>query len=192
MQRITLALLAVASVTACASTGQTEIRGTDRAVASTQIRVGDVSNAFDLRFVEDITPREDTLAVDADLGWGVLPSVYQELNIPLTSINQEARLLGTTETAVRGDLGDQPASRYFKCGRTMTGEIAEQYQLVVTALTQVQEVEGADEKARIVTLVDAFANPRGAASGSVRCSSTHRLEGQIAERIREMVSDDAG
>lgn len=188
--RRSLALFLLATAVGCASSGQTEIRGTDRAMVSTQIRVGDVSNAFDLRYIEDITPREDTVPVDAGLAWGVLPQVYQELNIPLTSINQEARLLGTTRTAVRGELGDQRASRYFNCGRTMTGDVAEQYQLVVTALTQVQEVEGSEEKARVVTLVDAFANPRGAASGSVRCGSTHRLEGQITDRIRELASGD--
>lgn len=194
MRRLAL-LLALATAVACASSGQTEVRETDRAITTTTIQgltVGGVNANFDLRFIEDISPREDTLSIDPDLAWGVLPSVYQELNIPLTSINQEARLLGTTERAVQGELGTEPASRYFNCGRTMTGEIAERYQLVITALSQVDEVEGSPERTRIVTLVDAFANPRAAGSGSVRCGSTHRLESQIAERVREMVSGEGG
>ena len=185
------ALLASLVAAACVSTGQREIAGEQSGVSSMNIDVGVVSSAYDLRYVEDLTPVVDTVGAPLEPVWNALPDAYVRLGIPLRSVNPEARLLGNDGFRARGELGGERISRYIHCGRTMTGDIADQYDIYMTILTQVQAVEGTD-RTRVVSLVDARAQPTSRSGNAVRCSSRQRLEDAIVGAIGLALAGSAG
>lgn len=184
--------LAASGLSACASGGgQESITEEQRGMSSMRIDVGGLSGAFDLRYVEDITPAVDTLDAPVARVWDALPGAYVELDIPLASVNPEARLLGNDGFRAQGRLGLERISQFIHCGRRMTGDIADRYEVYFTILSQVQEVQGT-ERTRIVTLVDATASPSSTSGNAVRCSSRGRLEQRVLERVRARVASGAG
>lgn len=184
--------LAFAGLSACASGGgQESISEEQRGMSSMRIDVGGLSGAFDLRYVEDIAPAEDTLDAPVARLWDALPGAYVELDIPLASVNAEARLLGNDGFRAQGRLGQERISQYIHCGRRMTGDIADRYEVYFTILSQVQDVEGTG-RTRIVTLVDATASPSSTSGNAVRCSSRGRLEQRIHEKLRARVATGSG
>jgi hypothetical protein len=175
-------LVSLVAAVACASTGQTEIADEQSGVSSMNIDVGGMSSAYDLRYVEDLTPVVDTVDAPLDPVWNALPDAYVRLGVPLREVNPEAHLLGNDGFRVRGELGGERISRYIHCGRTMTGDIADQYDIYMTILTQVQAVEGTD-RTRVVSLVDARAQPTSRSGNALRCTSSQRLEDAILGAI---------
>lgn len=184
MERSILLFAAVsaAALTACATSGPSRIADEQRAMSSMRIDIGGVSGAFDLRYMEDLRPAEDTIGAPLDAVWNALPGAYVQLDIPLASVNPDARLLGNDGFRAQGRLGEERISSYIHCGRTMTGSIADEADVFFVVLTQLQEVDAG--RTRVVTLVDATARPSATSGNSVRCSSRGRLERALHRRVR--------
>lgn len=177
-----LALIA-AGAAGCASSGGAEELPDQQSGIGT-MRIDAVSSTFKFRYIEDVSPVRDTVNAIVEEVWNLLPEAYVQVGVPIAGVNPGARLLGNTNFRAQGNLGDMRLSDLVTCGRTMTGEIAEQYDLVFSVLTQIQEEDG---KSLVSTVVDASARPRGVSGNAVTCSSTGELERAIVTRIRSQL-----
>ena len=166
----------------CASTGGS---GTPEARTQTQnvsFRTNLQGQGFQLRMTEDIVVRIDTVDVAADRLWPEVPAAYDALGIPITTVNAEARVIGALQARVRGRIGDAPVSRFVRCGSTMTGEVADQYEVHLTSITQVEPAAADSGRSILSSHVTAVA--QGTASGNtVQCATRGRLEGNIREQL---------
>jgi hypothetical protein len=114
--------------------------------------------------------------------WSVLPSVYEELGIPLTVKEDARKMIGNEGWRTRRSIGRVPMQRYLDCGRSGTIENAETYAINLTIVTTVQpNPSGGSVVGTIVTAIGR--NPVTSSTQDVRCAST----GDLEMRIRDMV-----
>lgn len=163
----------------CASSGARSLPDERSGIGTMTIDA--VSSRFDIQYMEDVSVVRDTVHAIVEEVWNLVPEAYVQLGIPIGGVNPEARLLGNTGFRARDDLSDLRLSRIISCGRTMTGDIAERYDVELEVLTQVHDAEGASV---VASVVEATARPRGVSGNAVRCSSTGRLEREIVQRVR--------
>lgn len=181
-----LAFLALGSVN-CASSRSTESLPEARTgIGTTTISLGGadirgMDARFSLREVDDVTPVRDTVNAIAEEVWSLVPEVYVQLGVPIHGVNPEARLLGNTSFRAEGNFAETRLSQLVNCGRTLTGDVADEYDLHFSVLTQVEEADG---RSVVASLVEATARPRNVAGSPQRCSSTGSLEREIVKRVR--------
>lgn len=138
--------------------------------------------SFRLLEPEEIDVRRDTLIGDAADLYRHLLAAYEELGIPLTTVNVDALLAGVVGERVGNRLAGGRLSRFLDCGRTNTGRIADQYQVYVTAVTQLMDLE--DGSVGVYSHVRGTAVQGGYVGSEIRCVSTGRLEREIAAAIQ--------
>ena len=189
--RIVAAACAVLLLAACASSPSGEPAPAPRNVERS-VRVEFSSGEVALRTTEEYHVQTDTLGVSAEELWGHLAAAYDELEIPITTVNAGARLLGAVEAPVRKRLGRYMLSRLLRCGSRTSGKVANRYEVYLTAVTQIEPL---GDRSLVNTHVAARAVPGGYSGNAVRCSTTGRLERSIAGRLRwgsEMLSGEEG
>jgi hypothetical protein len=122
--------------------------------------------------------------------WPALLRTYEEMEIPVTSVDQARGVLGNARLARTRTLNRQRLSRYFSCGINAAGtQVADTHRLEIAIQTTIQP-DG--EGSRLATQLRATANPMGSGSTAVQCSSTGALEAAIATRVQYWVLVDAG
>lgn len=119
--------------------------------------------------------------------WSVLPSVYQDLGIPLTVQDNNRKVIGNEGWRTRRSVGRVPMQRYLDCGRSGTIENAETYQINMTIVTTVTANPGGGSV--IGTIISAVGrNPITSSTQDVRCSSTGDLEIRIRDMVQQRVA----
>jgi hypothetical protein len=114
--------------------------------------------------------------------WSVLPSIYQDLGIPLTVKDDNRKVIGNEGWRTRRSIGRVPMQRYLDCGRSGTIENAETYSISMTIVTTVSANAGGGSV--VGTIVSATGrNPITSSTQEVRCVS----KGDLEIRIRDMV-----
>lgn len=181
-------LLVGLGAAACASSGGDMPAGGNTSV-NTQLQTDYGARSISLRTVEEVSVRTDTLRRASGELFRQLAATYDELGVPITTVNTEARLLGATEARLRRDLGGAPLSRYLRCGSTVTGSIADQYEVYLTAITQLEELETGGTG--VYTHVRGFAVQGGRAGNDIRCATRGRLEREIFERLERKVASES-
>jgi hypothetical protein len=117
--------------------------------------------------------------------WAVLPSVYEELEIPLGFYEPEKMVLGNREFNPK-TIGGNRMSRYLDCGANTTGgSYADTYQVELYLVTRVDAV--GEAKTRIRTEVYATARARDTGGNRIQCPTKGLLERRITEVITEKV-----
>lgn len=142
-----------------------------------------VSHAFDLRQVGYLSPSEDVIGAPRDRVWNALPTAWVALDLPLRTVNAEAHLLDTELFEMRRKLGVERVSSFVNCGRSITGDLADRYEVYFRVLTQLKPAESPDST-HVITLVKATAHASATTGNLVRCSSTGRLERALLESTR--------
>ena len=145
------------------------------------VRIGFESGELALRTTEERHVLVDTVDFGPDESWAFLPLVFDDLEVPVTMVNGEAKLLGAVETRVRSRLGQHRLSRLLRCGSRPTGPVADQYEVYLTAVTQIEALD--DGRSLVVTHVAAKALPGGYSGNAIRCATTGRLERAIVGRL---------
>lgn len=163
----------------CASSGAESLPDENSGIGT--VTIDAVSSRFDIEYMEDVSVTRDTVHAIAEEVWNLVPEAYVQLDIPIRGVNPDARLLGNTGFRARGHLADLRLSRLVNCGRTMTGDIADRYDVELKVLTQVHDVDG---RSVVASVVEATARPRGVSGNPVRCSSSGRLEREIVTRVQ--------
>lgn len=181
MRKLLVVAVACAFV-GCASSGGTGIPSGGSQSQNVSFRTNLQGQGFQLRTTEDIVVAVDTVAVAPDRLWPEVPAAYDALGIPITTVNAEARLIGALEARVRGRIGDERVSRYVRCGSTMTGEVADQYEVYLTSVTQVEPVTADSGRSIVSSHVKAIAQG-GASGNTVQCATRGRLESDIRDQL---------
>lgn len=120
--------------------------------------------------------------VAAELAWGVLPGIYQEIGIPVATSDPSKRMVANPGFEVQRIAGSR-MNRWLDCGTSRTGPMANAYQVTLRVQTQLREAaEGATE---VKSLVAGTALNRSTAGYPVSCASREALEVVIADRIAE-------
>jgi hypothetical protein len=125
------------------------------------------------------------IAAPVDRVLQVLPEVYRELELEGTT-DASTRTVSSPSLSFTRRILDQPATRFFDCGRGQFGmEIASSHTIHLTARTTVQPGATA-AGSQLETTLQAFARPNTGANASMsQCRTTGVLEGLIALRVRE-------
>ena len=117
--------------------------------------------------------------------WAVLPSVYEELEIPLGFYEPEGMALGNREFNPK-TIGGNRMSRYLNCGANTAGRpFADAYQVEMYLVTRVDAV--GPSKTRIRTELYATARARDTGVNRIQCPTNGSLERRITEVITEKV-----
>ena len=136
----------------------------------------------------DVTKRSgpDTGAVmvraSVDAVWEALIATYEDLGIPVTTLDVSSRTLGNGELKVRRRLGTVPLATYIDCGDTQGGRSAETYEVVVSIYSQILSV--GPNTNRVRSSFQSMGRPISFASDYRRCRSTGALEKRFSELLR--------
>lgn len=174
-----LTLVALGAAGCASSQGAQELPDERSGVGT--VTIDAVTSRFDIRVMEEVSPVRDTVNAIVEEVWNLVPEAYVQLGVPISGVNPEARLLGNNGFRARGNFGDTRLSELVNCGRTMTGDIADEYDLRFEVMTQVHDAEG---KSVVTSVVEAVARPRGVSGNAVHCSSTGKLEREIVRLVR--------
>ncbi len=149
----------------------------------TNIQGDFTSPSISLQLWEDVYVRHDTIAgvEDPDELYRQVLAVYRELDVPMTTVNVEARLVGAVEERIRREFAGSRVSRWLRCGSSMAGEFADRYEVYVTLVTQ---VEPTGERPRLLTHLRGVATQGQVSGHPVRCTSEGRLEREIFQRVQ--------
>lgn len=120
-----------------------------------------------------------------DAVWKALIQSYQEIGIPVTSIDEVNGILGNRVFDVSRRLNGKSLSTYLGCGSNLSGEIANNGRVRIDLLSQLRPVEGGT---RVETRVIATARSNeGTSTNATTCNSTGRLEELITSLVRQKV-----
>jgi hypothetical protein len=116
--------------------------------------------------------------------WGVLPAVFEQLDIDVTIVDAGTGVMGNTGYRARRVEGER-MSRWLDCGRGLLRANADEYEVTLSVIVQLlPSLEGATT---VRTTVDAYARDRSLSAGSVHCLSWGHLERRVGELVRERV-----
>ncbi len=176
MRRSLLLLLSLGTVQACSASTS--------AAPSTRPAVQTIGGADAGRTTLVATSAADVsqLSYAADAVWRVLPSVFDSLAIPLSTVDQARKEIGNTGLKVRRRLGNVPLSRYLDCGNTQMDPNADNYDIVLTVLSRV--TPNGVTAATLTTTVEAQARPATYSQAYSRCSSKGGLELRLADLVK--------
>ena len=173
-----VSLLTLLALMGCSSSGTIERPATPQTVRVSGSAAGNLSVGMNATTDAKVTR---VTAAPADV-WRVLRGVFDSFAIPLSSVDDKARVLGNTGFNLRRRLGSVPLVRLIDCGTTQGGPSADSYDVRLSVLTQVTPAEGGGST--ILTTVDAMGRPVAFSGEYVRCTSTGSLETRIADAIQ--------
>jgi hypothetical protein len=174
--------LLVAALAGCATAAEPgpQERVTRNTTVIATVDAGGRSRVTPITTTSYTGPREAALESPADVVFAALGAVYQDMGIPVGTIDTPNRTTGNTQVRARGRLGRHPVSTYLDCGQTgLRGPAADAYPVRISVLSTVVP---AGQGSRLRTLVEA-GYTAAEASGTVACTSTGELEAAIARAV---------
>lgn len=148
----------------------------------------------DVQTVRVVGPGGGTLRVRPDGGtttaivglpleqvWRMLPAVFDSLDVPVTRVDEAARLYGNDGFRLRRRLGGVLLSRYFDCGETQIGPNADSYDVFLLLLTRLRPAPG--NMTTVDVTVEARARPVAFRQNYAGCTTRGRLEPLILELL---------
>ncbi|HEX5581600.1 MAG TPA: hypothetical protein VFX39_08495 [Gemmatimonadaceae bacterium] len=148
----------------------------------TPVRVDAPSGrVVDMSITQSDPTKRFSLEATPDAVWAVLPAVYAELHIPVTTLVASSRRIGNSSYRVRRQLGGQRMSRFLACGERLGLEVADTDDITLHVETVVAP---GDSGAALTTLVVGSARPVGVAGHPINCATTGRLEQRIIALVQ--------
>jgi hypothetical protein len=136
----------------------------------------------DLR--HESTVGERTVAASVSQVWGVLPGIFEQLEIETTTVDPSQGLMGNAGYRARRVEGRR-LSDYLDCGRAFGREYADQYAVTLTVLVQL--VTAPDGRTVVRTIMDGYARDPSTSGSSVHCITWGSLERRIGDLVAERV-----
>ena len=140
-------------------------------------------NTVEVHLPHDREIVTDSVRATAEAAWAALHKAYEDLGIEVREVNEGALTLGNTRLVVGRRLAGVPLSRHLECGMGLLGHFADTYRIQMHISSSI--VPGGSDGVRVSTYLEAVArNPEGTSGAPIPCSSTRRLEREIAARVR--------
>lgn len=131
------------------------------------------------------------LEASAEDAWKAVAQAYEELAIPVGTIDGRTRQVGNARFSARRNLAGQPLSRFFDCGARVVGAtMANTHRLEISIMTRV--VAEGEGTSRIQTELHAVAYPVGTSTGPTNCVSRGALEDRLAQAAAQRLVSDEG
>lgn len=169
-------------LTGCASSSQIPGSASDRSIVSVQTSPGAAGEQLELTREANITSAP--LQADVNAAWAALPAVFEELEIPVTGVDGNARML-TSVQRVRRIGGKSPAS-FFRCPGPY-GNVASSGDVYVSVRVQILP-GSAGSGSLLRSQIDATARPT-TSGGTVQCSSNGSLQKLIGDTMAKRLGE---
>lgn len=182
---VALAAVAVAvGTTGCASgpSGSANAENDRPVVPSERRTILRVANYDRLEIFNEPGVGVRTIGVAAELAWRALGGVYGELGIPVTSSNPQTMQLGNPGYSARRVGGDR-MNTFVDCGSGLAGPLANLYDVTLSISTRL--TAKGPQSTEVLTIVDAFGEPRAVSGNQVHCQSRGVLELRVAQEVAE-------
>lgn len=168
-------LLALLFLGACATSS-----GTQAPAGPPRVMTG--GGTYDVRVTSGDEAAVQTVQASPEAAWAALPKVFQALEIPVTHVESDRRVMGNPDYTARRSLGGARLERFINCGASISGPITADHSVRISLLVQVLPSEGGE--ARLSTRMVAQARSRqGVSSSVIPCGSTGRLEARVVELL---------
>jgi hypothetical protein len=179
--RLPLIAVLVAAAACAGGTSTTQTRPeTMRVVAGS----GTATGQFNLTATN--TASVSKVPASIDRVWKLMPSVYDSLKIPLTTVDGAKHLIGNEGMKIRQRLGGAPLSRYIDCGQAQIGPSADSYDVFLAVTTTVRSLSATETE--VATTVESQAKPITYAQDYSRCSTKGTLETTISDIIAKKLA----
>ena len=170
------------ATTSCASSSSEEIGGSP---GLTSIAVCQLSSSHPTVEVRnEASVYESTLPAPLRSVWGVMPAVFERLQIETNYIDPGAGTIGNGNFRPRR-IGGRSLSTFIDCGSGLTGPYANSYAVRMSLLVQLGSAPGGGTTVR--TSLDAYAEDRAVSARPIHCQSKGELERAIWALIQEML-----
>ena len=171
------------ATTACASSQSDEIGRSGTGLTS--VAVGQLASAHPTVEVRnEASVSESAMSASLRTVWGVMPAVFERLQIQTSYIDPGAGTIGNGNFRPRR-LGGRSLSTFLDCGSGLTGPYADVYAVRMSLLVQL--VPAANGGTTVRTAIDAYAEDRAVSSRPIHCQSRGVLERQIWDMIAELL-----
>jgi hypothetical protein len=173
-----LAIVSVAAVAACASSGVVSSRpGTET------VRVmGGAGGAGSLQMTSSAAGLSTTVRAPVARVWSIMPAIFDSLGVAVTSLDAKGHVIANEGLKARRTLGKVLLSKYIDCGSTQIGPNAESYDIYATMQTKLED--GGDGTTKITTLFESAARPVQFSGDYRRCTTTGALEARLVELVQ--------
>ena len=187
MKRLVV-LSTTALLAACASSGSVPATSGGTVRNTTVVSVSGMNGSPTQTYESfaDVGGTAHRVGAAPDRVWEVLPAVYQSLGIQVGTNLPDSKTIGNLKLELNRTLGGQPLSNFLNCGEGPTGTpLADAYRINMSVLTTLAPAENGGT--RVETRIGALATNRAVSGASTNCATTGRLEGLIAERIKNQL-----
>ena len=132
-----------------------------------------------VRIRETEGPAVAVVAFPLDKVWRALPAVLDSLGIPVDHLDGSRHVIGNEAFKAHKRLGKTPLSKLIDCGSTQGFPSADEYDINLSVLTQVEaDKTGATN---VSTKVDASGRPMAFPGSYSRCTTKGVLEQTIVD-----------
>jgi hypothetical protein len=126
--------------------------------------------------------QRSTVNVPIADAWTRLSKAYSDLGIPLTTVQPDAHVLGNEGMKRSHTLANQRMSQFLDCGSGGSGGAnADVYSINMSVVSRLSPTSA--NGTEVATLIQATATPMAFGNAPVVCSTTGRLETQIASAV---------
>jgi hypothetical protein len=172
-------LLLLALLAACATSEPDSVRLPPNRPASVVV----AGSTVEVNLPPDREIVTEAIRATPMVAWAALHKAYEDLGIEVRESNERTLNLGNSRFLVSRRLAGTPLSRYLECGQGLLGYFADIYRIEMHISSSI--VAGGAGSVQVSTYLEAVArNPEGTSSNPAACSSTRRLEREIAARVR--------
>ncbi|HLV26481.1 MAG TPA: hypothetical protein VKZ41_09215 [Gemmatimonadales bacterium] len=170
-------LLSAMGISACG--GSRSVRDTETR-APTIITDAD-GNTEQIETTRSLTTHTVVLEMPMETAYRRLLAAYDVLGIEANAMSERERFVGARNLRLRRRLGNRRLSTLLNCGAGMTGPNADQYEITLSIISELRPAGTA--ATQLTSRIDATARPMGVSGNTVYCSTTGRLETEIAETV---------
>ena len=124
------------------------------------------------------------VAAEAEVVWSVLGGVYAQLDIPVEVSNPRTMQIGNLGYSARRVGGDR-MNTFVDCGSDLSGPLANLFEITLMVTTTL--TSKGENGTEVLTVVDAWGEPRAVSGNPVHCQSRGVLELRVAREVAEVL-----
>ena len=131
----------------------------------------------DVRIRSNDQPTVSVIPFPLDRVWRALPAVYDSLGIPIDQLDAANHVMGNSGFKAHKRLGKVSLSKLIDCGSTQGFPSADEYDVHLSVLTQVETQQAGPTS--VATRLEAAARPMAFPGAYAKCSTKGVLESTI-------------
>lgn len=123
----------------------------------------------------------DEVALGQGVAWPALLRAYASFGAPLEGSDPKNHVIATQLFRAHGTFAGKQMSTWLDCGSSITGDIANGYEITMRIGTRLDSLDAG--RTKLSSAVSARASSIGSSSPPVHCTSRRTLEKYLAEMV---------